>query len=102
MICPELASIPVRGGLAESVAVKADPAVATVVLEKGDTREPQIKVVAQEELTAPVEVGQTVGEVYYMLGDTEIARGKLTAVDAVARRGLGDQFKYFLHQLLLG
>ena len=102
MICPELASIPVRGGLAESVAVKADPAVATAVLEKGDTREPQIKVVAQEQLTAPVEAGQTVGEVYYMLGDTEIARGKLTAAQAVARRGLGDQFKYFLRQLLLG
>jgi len=102
MICPELASIPVRGGLADSVAVKAEPPVATVVLEKGDNREPQIKVVAQEELTAPVEAGQTVGEVYYMLGDTEIARGKLTAADAVARRGLGDQFKYYLQQLLLG
>ena len=102
MVCPELSSIPVRGGLAESVAVKAEPDLATVVLEKGDGREPQIKVVAQEELVAPVEAGQTVGEVYYMLGDTEIARGKLTATDAVARRGLGAQFKYFLHKLLLG
>ncbi len=102
MVCPELQSIPVRGGLAESVAVKAEPAQAAVVLEKGDGREPQIKVVAQEQLVAPVEAGQTVGEVYYMVGDTEIARGKLTATVAVARRGLGAQFKYFLHKLLLG
>ncbi|HWQ51461.1 MAG TPA: D-alanyl-D-alanine carboxypeptidase family protein [Terriglobales bacterium] len=102
LVCPELESIPVRGGLADTVAVKAEPAQATVVLEKGDNREPQIKVVAQERLTAPVEAGQTVGEVYYMLGETEIARGKLTAASAVARRGLGAQFKYFLRELLLG
>ncbi|HWP80892.1 MAG TPA: D-alanyl-D-alanine carboxypeptidase family protein [Candidatus Acidoferrum sp.] len=102
LVCPELENIPVRGGLADTVAVKAEPAQATVVLEKGDTREPQIKVVAQERLTAPVEAGQTVGEVYYMMGETEIARGKLTAAAAVARRGLGAQFKYFLRELLLG
>ena len=51
-------------------------------------------------LATPVEAGQTVGEIYYMVDGIEIARSRLTAATAIGKRRLFAQFNYYLRQLL--
>lgn len=96
-----LAPIPVDGGTLEEVELLCIPDSVTTVLEKGDTRVVDASVTVQERLTAPVEDGQTVGEVVFRLGENELGRGRIVAAHAVPRRTLLQQFTRYLGMLMM-
>ncbi len=102
ILCPPLDAIAVSGGKQEFVEVAAIPDNISIVMEKGDSRAPTIKVVAQESLSAPVVEGQTVGEVIYMLDDLEVLTAKLVTTSAVEERSTIDDLLYYLKIMLAG
>ena len=71
------------------------------MLEKGDTRVVDASVTVQQSLTAPVEEGQTVGEVIFRLGETELGRGRIVTAGAVPRRSVLQQFVRYLGMLTM-
>ena len=79
-----LKPIPVRHGLDTAVAVKADP-VPTLLLKKGQEKEVTQTVTLAEDLDAPVEKGQIVGELTLKLADEPLASVPIRADDAVLR-----------------
>ena len=96
-----LAPIPVEGGTLEEVELVCIPDSVTTVLEKGDTRVVDASVTVQQSLTAPVEEGQTVGEVIFRLGETELGRGRIVTAGAVPRRSVLQQFVRYLGMLTM-
>ena len=96
-----LAPIPVEGGTLDEVELVCIPDSVTTVLEKGDTRVVDASVTVQQSLTAPVEEGQTVGEVIFRLGETELGRGRIVTAGAVPRRSVLQQFVRYLGMLTM-
>ena len=96
-----LAPIPVEGGTLDEVELVCIPDSVTTVLEKGDTRVVDASVTVQQSLTAPVEEGQTVGEVIFRLGETELGRGRIVTAGAVPCRSVLQQFVRYLGMLTM-
>ena len=96
-----LAPIPVDGGTLDQVELLCEPDSVTTVLEKGDARAVEAVTTVQERLTAPVEEGQTVGEIVFKLGDSELGRGRIVAAHAVPRRTVLQQFVKYLGALMM-
>ena len=89
------------GGTLDQVELLCEPDSVTTVLEKGDARAVEAVTTVQERLTAPVEEGQTVGEIVFKLGDSELGRGRIVAAHAVPRRTVLQQFVKYLGALMM-
>ncbi len=76
--------IPVLHGTQRQVAVKA-PASIGIPIEKSRLAQMTVRVEPAVDLQAPVEVGQSVGDVIVCVGEEELARYPLTATEAVER-----------------
>ncbi|MBQ2697975.1 MAG: D-alanyl-D-alanine carboxypeptidase [Clostridia bacterium] len=85
------APIAVKGGKQDLVPLTVTEEAVTVVMEQGDARTAETVPSVQQELTAPVEKGQTVGEAVLMLGDEEIGRAKVVTAQEVLKRTLLDE-----------
>lgn len=76
-------ALPVAGGTAATVSLTA-PAPPSVVLRQGETVQTRVQLPAF--VWAPVEAGQTMGQVQYTAGDRLLATVELCAAEAVPAR----------------
>ncbi len=80
--------VPVLHGTKETVTSTPPETVGTLV-EKSRQGEANARVEMAENLEAPVEAGQTIGEMIVSLGEEELARYPVTAAEAVERMDFG-------------
>lgn len=66
-----------------------------IVVEKGKEQLVKKSINMQEDVLAPVDKGQTLGDIVYTLDGNEVGRVPIKAVDSVAKAGFG----YFLQKL---
>ncbi len=90
--------IPVTGGVKDFVT--CDFRAAPFVVKKGTEGKIETKVELAEKLTAPVERGQTIGEVVWTLDGEEIGRVEVWAGEGVEKADFGHIFKTLLFTLL--
>lgn len=81
----------VQNGMSKEVGtqVKLD---GTFLVEKGKESEIKSEVKLNEEITAPINKGDTLGNVYYYLGDKKIGEYKITAAEGVNEISFGEVF----------
>lgn len=96
----KLDDVAVELGVQDSVPVKLKDDTA-ILLEKsaaeGLTREIQRK----EQVSAPVQAGDTLGEVILLQNGKELERREIVAADTVERKGISDIFRDLLGYLLM-
>ncbi|MDD6612545.1 MAG: D-alanyl-D-alanine carboxypeptidase [Clostridiales bacterium] len=96
----ELGDVAVELGIQDSVQAKLKDDTA-ILLEKsaaeGLTREIQLK----EQVAAPVQAGDLLGEVILLRDGEELERRDIVAADSVERKGLSDIFRDLLGYLLM-
>lgn len=96
----KLDDVAVELGARDSVPVKLKDATA-ILLEKsaaeGLTREIQLK----EQVSAPVQAGDSLGEVILLQDGKELERREIVAADTVERKGISDIFRDLLGYLLM-
>lgn len=94
---PELGTLKVNGGTKHSVALSAT--APSLLVEKGKA-EITCKAELAEDIAAPVQAGQTVGQILIMQGDTELCRVPITAVDGVKAMNFGEMLKHVWKKIL--
>lgn len=78
----DLAPVPVSHG--KQCDVRAEiPQIASVLVNKGQESQLEVKTQFSENLTAPVEAGQTIGKVQIFLGETLVSEYELKAAEDV-------------------
>lgn len=93
--------IKVTGGMADTCEVQIPQIdLPPQVIEKGEEPKCTQQMTLAEELQAPVQAGQKVGEVVFTLGDQEIATFELTAQAEVAVRDFPAALKEILWKIL--
>lgn len=96
----KLDDVAVELGARDSVPVKLKDATA-ILLEKSEaeglTREIQLK----EQVSAPVQAGDSLGEVILLQDGKELERREIVAADTVERKGISDIFRDLLGYLLM-
>ena len=90
--------IPVKLGKAESVAAVPERSVSLLV-PKAELSTLNVRVELEQSLTAPVEQGQSVGELTVLRNGEVIASVPMTARDAVERLGFMDLFRLVLGKM---
>ncbi len=86
-----LSSIPVLRGVEEAVTIAADT-MSPVLVKKGSEKQITRTVRIAEDVEAPVEKGQVVGEVTFTLNGEELARYPIRACNEVLRLNFGVAF----------
>lgn len=95
----ELESIPVTKGKCNSVSVAAEGNL-TLVMRKGKTSDLSLEVTVEESLQAPVQVGQIVGKVRFLVQGEEVYSVPVVAVEEVKKAGFLDYFRRMMDRLL--
>ncbi len=80
----------------------APPAVAGMPVEKGLLSDITVRTEVAQDVEAPVEKGQTLGEVIIATADRELLRVPLTAAHAVERMTVGKAFGRFFRAMTAG
>lgn len=93
--------IRVLHGTAQEVAI-TPPEVAGIPVEKAQVSKIEVRLDVAEDLEAPVEAGQTVGEVIVLAADKELMRVPLTAAQAVEKMTWTRAFARFFTALTAG
>ena len=97
---PELTPIPVK--LGKTASVKPVPQTTPQLLvEKGDLSKLSTEITMEPELSAPVEQGQTVGQLIVLKDGEELTRIPLVTSIGVMRLGFGDLFRLLLGKLAM-
>ena len=97
---PEISPVPVKLGI--SSAVQPVPAEKiSLLVEKGDLSRLTTEFTLSESVTAPVEPGQTLGELTILRDGTVVKRVPLIAGAPVERLGFGDLFRMLLGKLVM-
>ena len=96
----DLPEISVLGGKGESVFVKLQGE--GLLVSKSQVGGISEEVFLPENLTAPVEIGQTIGEVVYRIGEEEVARHPICATESVESADFSFVFRALLSQVFLG
>lgn len=78
----DLPSVPVLHGKVSEVRAEV-PSLASVLVNKGQGSQLEVKTQFSENLTAPVEAGQTIGKVQIFLGETLVSEYELKAAEDV-------------------
>lgn len=78
----DLPSVPVLHGKVSEVRAEV-PSLASVLVNKGQGSQLEVKTQFSENLTAPVEAGQTIGKVQILLGETLVSEYELKAAEDV-------------------
>ncbi len=92
---PELAPVPVLGGMEETVEVRAG-AMPEILMEAAQAGQVEEKLEWKKNLTAPVEEGDVIGRVTYSVGGKEVAQVDLTAARSVEAVTFSSAFRYLL------
>lgn len=91
----------VQKGVKETVSAVAEKTCA-VLLKKGNGGEIQSEVKLDEPLSAPIALGQKIGEVSYKIGEQEIAKTNLVAEEAIEKQSFGNIFMELINSLIYG
>ena len=84
----EIADANVSGGTEETVkAITAEEK--SILLKKSDGTEPERRVYINDNITAPVKVGDTIGELQFANGENIIEKTELKAAADVPKKGIG-------------
>ncbi len=86
----DITEISVSGGKTESVQIRCD--MSPLLVKKGTEGKIEREITLAEKLTAPVEKGQTVGEIVYKCNGEELARVKAYASEEVKKAEFSDIF----------
>ncbi len=97
---PESSPVPVKLGSADSVAAVPGKSLQLLV-EKGDLSRLTAELTLEEELTAPVEQGQTIGQLVVYRDGNELARIPMVAETPVERLGFMDLFRELLGKIAM-
>ena len=84
---PEIQPVEIKRGVCETVEVSVEDV--SVLMEKGNKGTIEPRTVIFENIQAPITAGMELGYVSYYIGEKEIARGKITAVNDVAEVSYG-------------
>ena len=90
-----LKSVAVNGGTEERITPQA-PALAPVLLKKGEKEKLQFAISLSDSVQAPVEAGQKLGELRVCSGETVLATYPLTAPRRVEKLSFGEVMRRFL------
>lgn len=92
---PIVENVPVAGGMEETVPAKVGemPKLLTEAGQRGKVEE---KVSLKEDLAAPVQEGDLIGEITYTAGGKELARVNITAAGSVEKVTFSTAFSYLL------
>ncbi len=90
--------IPVKGGKADTVQIYCE--MTPLLVKKGTEGKIEREITLAESLTAPVEKGQTLGEMVYKCNGEELARVKIYASNEVKKAEFSDIFSALLKSLL--
>ncbi len=93
-----ITSVSVKGGKKNSVSISAQ--MSPVLVKKGTENKITTEIQIAETLTAPVDKGQTVGEIKWIYGEEEIASVKITACETVEKADFFDIFKKLLNTVI--
>ena len=96
----ELEDVAVKKGVCRDVTVYSEEF--SILTSKADIRDIEKKYNIPEALTAPLNEGDKVGEVIYLLNGNEIGRSDIKISAAVERIGLMDIILMMLSEILLG
>ena len=96
-----VAKVPVTGGVREEVPVHMDGEFRYVDTTGADLSQVSRKTVLKKELQAPVQSGDTAGEMVYYLGDKEIGRKKLVTDESVDRMQYRDALERAMDRFFL-
>lgn len=96
---PELPRVAVAGGMEETVGVKAGESP-EILMPNGERGEIEAQTVWRENLTAPVQAGEVIGEIRYSSGGQVVARVDITATEDVEAISFQSAFLYLLRGYL--
>ncbi len=85
-----LPALPVEGGVKEQVALTYESEFSYVSTDGSNLSGVKRALKLPEMLEAPVQKGDPVGEVVYLLGEKEIGKSGILAADTVEKAGYGD------------
>ncbi len=100
---PKLADLPqisVLGGKGDSVPLQLNSE--GILVSKSRLGGISEELLLPKTLTAPVEIGQTIGEVVYRMDEEEVARHPICATEAVERADFAFLFRKLLAQVFFG
>ena len=103
VISPELtetAAIPVNLGKAASVPVRLGDSAA-LLLDKGQKNDVSTRIRLEEQVTAPVSLGQRLGTMQVKVGEQILSEIPLVAAEAVERLSWGDLFGKVLRKVAM-
>ena len=84
MKLPKLSPIPVTNGMIAQTAVQTQAgSTVTVLVPKGKEEQVETRVSVPENVRAPVEKGQTLGKIEFVLEDETLASATITAKESV-------------------
>ena len=92
-------SLPVQKGRQEQVTLVCKDGC-SLLLQKGQGARLQTEVILPEAVKAPIEAGETIGQVLVTLDGNELARVPLTALQAVPKATYGQTLQRLLNSLL--
>ena len=93
--------VPIRFGVQEEVKGTYDGTFAYLSTTGEDLTAIEKKWLCVKELTAPVEKGQEIGKLTYMLGDKELGSISIVASEAVEKAGYSEYLKRTFDYMLL-
>ncbi len=94
-------SLPIKGGVEEEIPVACREQFSYLDITGMDFANVERKVMVQEEITAPVQMGQTVGEIVYTCDGKELGSVPIVSLADVAKASVIDYYgKLFIKYLL--
>ena len=94
----DVAEVRVKGGKKPCVKIESTPT--PILVKKGLEGKVEAQVVLADKVTAPVEKGQTVGEIRYVANGEMIASNKIVTTEGVERSGFFDIFISLLKNVI--
>lgn len=92
-------SITVTGGKTNTVKINAEQV--PVLVKKGTESKIVAETTLSDKISAPVDLGQTVGEIVYKNGDEIISRVSIKTTEAVEKAGFSDIFINLLKSIVM-
>lgn len=90
---------PVLGGKTDTVNAKHEPF--ELLVNKGEENKISSEIRLFENICAPISKGEKIGEILYFMGDTEIGRCTVTAMEKVEKISFFELYWHLLNKVLL-
>jgi len=94
----EVGEVGVKGGKKTSAAI--DTSLSPILVKKGLEGKVEVQIKLADKVTAPVDKGQTVGEIVYVANGETLATSKIVTTEAVEKAGFFDVFISLLKSII--